>query len=106
VGFREAMLNADKGKDRTIQVHQPPRSQCKQVAMELIGALNSLYQVRLVWKQMVFTSKTLTWKVNKFLVRTQTKIKNYFYGTIRYFLKIIIKYFCKKSTGFVNDIKT
>jgi len=40
------------------------------------------------------------------LGRTQTKIKNYFYGTIRYFLKIIIKYFCKKSTGFVNDIKT
>lgn len=38
--------------------------------------------------------------------RTQTKIKNYFYGNIRYFLKIIIKFFNKKSTGFVNDIKT
>lgn len=38
--------------------------------------------------------------------RTQTKIKNYFYGNIRYFLKIIIKHFHKKSTGFVNDIKT
>jgi hypothetical protein len=39
-------------------------------------------------------------------LRTQTKIKNYFYGTIRFFLKIIVKYFCKKSTGFINDIKT
>jgi hypothetical protein len=39
-------------------------------------------------------------------LRTQTKIKNYFYGNIRYLLKIIVKYFFKKSTGFINDIKT
>jgi hypothetical protein len=38
--------------------------------------------------------------------RTQTKIKNYFYGNIRYLLKIIVKYFYQKSTGFINDIKT
>jgi hypothetical protein len=38
--------------------------------------------------------------------RTQTKIKNYFYGNIRYLLKIIIKNFLKQSTGFINDVKT
>jgi len=55
---------------------------------------------------MVFTAKTSTRKVSLCENRTQTKIKNYFYGTIRYFLKIIVKYFCKRSTGFINDIKT
>jgi len=55
---------------------------------------------------MVFTTKTPPRQVTPQIVRTQTKIKNYFYGNIRFFLKIIIKYFHKKSTGFVNDIKT
>jgi len=55
---------------------------------------------------MVFTTEALTRQVVYFRLRTQTKIKNYFYGNIRYFLKLIIKHFHKKSTGFVNDIKT
>jgi len=55
---------------------------------------------------MVFITKTPSWKVLLPSLRTQTKIKNYFYGNIRYFLKIIIKHFHRKSTGFVNDIKT
>lgn len=37
---------------------------------------------------------------------TQTKIKNYFYGRIRFFLKIIIKIILKANTGFIGDIKT
>jgi hypothetical protein len=40
------------------------------------------------------------------LPSTQTKIKNYFYGNIRYLLKLILKYFVRTSTGFINDIKT
>lgn len=55
---------------------------------------------------MVLAAEASAWQVKLVLLRTQTKIKNYFYGTIRYFLKIIVKYFCKKSTGFINDIKT
>jgi hypothetical protein len=37
---------------------------------------------------------------------TQTKIKNYFYGNIRYLLKLLLKSFVRTSTGFINDIKT
>lgn len=56
---------------------------------------------------MVPNSKTFAWSVCFFLVRTQTKIKNYFYGNIRYLLKIILKFiFGNAKTGFVNDIKT
>jgi hypothetical protein len=55
---------------------------------------------------MVFTTKTPPRQVRNKSLRTQTKIKNYFYGNIRYLLKNIIKHFYKKSTGFVNDIKT
>ena len=40
------------------------------------------------------------------LSSTQTKIKNYFYGRIRFFLKIIIKLILKTNTGFIGDIKT
>ena len=38
--------------------------------------------------------------------RTQTKIKNYFYGNVRYLLKIIIKTVTSVKAGFINDIKT
>ena len=55
---------------------------------------------------MVFDTKISARKVVRFLVRTQTKIKNYFYGNIRYALKVIVKYFMKSSTGFLNDINT
>jgi phage-related holin len=56
---------------------------------------------------MVFNSKASAWTVFHILARTQTKIKNYFYGNIRYLLKIILKFaFGKNRTGFVNDIKT
>lgn len=55
---------------------------------------------------MVPSPKTPPRQVKPKLPRTQTKIKNYFYGNIRYLLKIIVKYFFKKSTGFINDIKT
>jgi hypothetical protein len=55
---------------------------------------------------MVFTTEAPTGQVVYCRLRTQTKIKNYFYGNIRYFLKLIVKHFHKKNTGFVNDIKT
>lgn len=56
---------------------------------------------------MVFNSEKSAWAVKQILTRTQTKIKNYFYGNIRYLLKIILKFaFGKTRTGFVNDIKT
>jgi hypothetical protein len=55
---------------------------------------------------MVLTSKKSAGQVLLHVCRTQTKIKNYFYGNIRYFLKVVIKHFHRKSTGFVNDIKT
>ena len=56
---------------------------------------------------MVFNSKTSPRSVISLLTSTQTKIKNYFYGNIRYLLKIILKIaFGKNRTGFVNDIKT
>lgn len=37
---------------------------------------------------------------------TQTKIKNYFYGRIRFFLKLIVKIILRENTGFIGDIKT
>ena len=55
---------------------------------------------------MVSPSKAPSGQVPLDLARTQTKIKNYFYGNIRFLLKIIVKHFSKKSTGFINDIKT
>jgi hypothetical protein len=55
---------------------------------------------------MVFTSKTSPWQVTKHQLRTQTKIKNYFYGRIRFFLKLIIKIILRENTGFIGDIKT
>ena len=56
---------------------------------------------------MVRDSKVSSRKVYNFPInRTQTKIKNYFYGNIRYLLKIIVKNFLKQSTGFINDVKT
>ena len=55
---------------------------------------------------MVFTSKISAGKVKIGKFRTQTKIKNYFYGSIRYLLKIIIKTVTNNKAGFINDIKT
>lgn len=55
---------------------------------------------------MVFTAKVSPRKVKRFKLRTQTKIKNYFYGSIRYLLKIIIKTVTNNKAGFINDIKT
>lgn len=55
---------------------------------------------------MVFTPKKPPGQVLHPGFRTQTKIKNYFYGNIRYFLKVVIRHFHRKSTGLVNDIKT
>jgi len=56
---------------------------------------------------MVPHSKAPSRSVKVSQLRTQTKIKNYFYGNIRYLLKIILKVvFSKSRTGFVNDIKT
>jgi hypothetical protein len=54
----------------------------------------------------VFTSKTPPRSVNHHPLRTQTKIKNYFYGRIRFFLKLIIKIILRENTGFIGDIKT
>jgi hypothetical protein len=55
---------------------------------------------------MVFTPKTSARPVIHSQCSTQTKIKNYFYGRIRFFLKIIIKFILKTNTGFIGDIKT
>ena len=55
---------------------------------------------------MVFTTKTSSRSVLDNLLRTQTKIKNYFYGNIRYLLKIIVKSVTKSRAGFINDLKT
>lgn len=55
---------------------------------------------------MVFTAKTFARPVPLTLYRTQTKIKNYFYGNIRFLLKIIIKFILNIKAGFINDIKT
>lgn len=55
---------------------------------------------------MVFTAKASAWSVKLSPCRTQTKIKNYFYGNIRFLLKIIIKSILKIKAGFINDIKT
>jgi len=55
---------------------------------------------------MVFTTKAPSWQVKWPSLRTQTKIKNYFYGNIRYLLKIILKTVTKVKTGFINDVRT
>ena len=55
---------------------------------------------------MVFTTEAPPRQVNRSSLRTQTKIKNYFYGNIRYLLKIILKTVTKVKTGFVNDVRT
>lgn len=89
-----------------IKIHQPPRPHSQQGTLERRGTLNSLCQIRRIWQQMVPSPETSPRQVHIHPFRTQTKIKNYFYGNIRYLLKIIVKYFFKKSTGFINDIKT
>jgi hypothetical protein len=53
-----------------------------------------------------FNPETPSWTVLLTFFSTQTKIKNYFYGNIRYLLKLITKYYLRVSTGFINDIKT
>lgn len=55
---------------------------------------------------MVFTTKAPSRQVRWHPLRTQTKIKNYFYGNIRYLLKIILKTVTKVKTGFINDVRT
>lgn len=55
---------------------------------------------------MVFTTKAPSRQVKWPSLRTQTKIKNYFYGNIRYLLKIILKTVTKVKTGFINDVRT
>lgn len=55
---------------------------------------------------MVFTAKAFARSVPHPLYSTQTKIKNYFYGNIRFLLKIIIKSILNIKAGFINDIKT
>jgi hypothetical protein len=55
---------------------------------------------------MVSASKTSPWQVTHKQPRTQTKIKNYFYGKIRFFLKLITKIILRVNTGFIGDIKT
>lgn len=42
----------------------------------------------------------------EWLKQNSNKDKKLFLWNNQIFLKIIIKYFCKKSTGFINDIKT
>ena len=55
---------------------------------------------------MVLAPKAPAWKVCNSTFRTQTKIKNYFYGRIRFFLKLITKIILRVNTGFIGDIKT
>ena len=55
---------------------------------------------------MVFIAETSARPVTIVLVSTQTKIKNYFYGNIRFLLKIIIKEVLHVKAGSINDIKT
>lgn len=55
---------------------------------------------------MVLNLPASTRQVAKNQLRTQTKIKNYFYGQIRLFLKIGIIVILREEPGFINDIKT
>lgn len=55
---------------------------------------------------MVLVAETPAGTVRMPSLSTQTKIKNYFYGRIRFFLKLIVKIILRENTGFIGDIKT
>jgi hypothetical protein len=74
--------------------------------MERRRTINFIQQIRRVWQQVVSIAKASTRSVLLPPPSTQTKIKNYLYGRIRFFLKIIIKILLRANTGFIGDIKT
>ena len=55
---------------------------------------------------MVRAAEMFARKVRISLLRTQTKIKNQFYGNVRLLLKTVTRLCLKASCGFINDIKT
>ena len=103
----EAMFNADRGTPPPkMQIHQPPRPRSQQGRLERWRTRDTLQQVRGIRQQVVSITETSSWPVKHYPFRTQTKIKNYFYGRIRFFLKLIIKIILRDNTGFIGDIKT
>lgn len=100
------MSNAESGNSAVTQVHQPPGPGREQGRLERRRARDPVQQVRRVRQQMVPAAETPARPVRMRSLSTQTKIKNYFYGRIRFFLKLIVKIILRENTGFIGDIKT
>lgn len=100
------MSSAGSGTVALIQLHKPPGPRREQVGLERRVAGDPLQQVRGVRQQMVPPAEAPARPVRHPPRSTQTKIKNYFYGRIRFFLKLIVKIILRENTGFIGDIKT
>ena len=100
------MWSAGSGKAVVTQVYQPPGPGREQGGLERRGARDPLQQVRRARQQMVPAAEAPARPVPTHPLSTQTKIKNYFYGRIRFFLKLIVKIILRENTGFIGHIKT
>lgn len=93
---------------RIIEVCQPSWSIAWQKFLTFWRLItNTLHEILRIWSQMVFNSNIHSKSVLfESYSRTQIKIKNIFYGNVRLFLKKLYKYFTKKTSVFINKLKT